>query len=314
MLSDATNKTIKETIRKSVTVTLSTPTLTFSYETSNELGRGAHAVVYHGHNTKTSEPLAIKHYDIKKSKYSIETVERERAAMRALSDVWSPYLMTIVDVISPPFSTECHVVMQRVPAMTLGFFLTHNRASHSEIRRIMRQVAQGVELMHSCRLAHRDIKPSNISYDPVEQRAVIIDFGFAIHTLRDEIPLNETELFIGTPLYMPPETILQFANMPFKHDIYSLGCVLYALYAQHDIYHDVNDFLELRQRFIKQQFCGAHNDMSDAMAALFTTMTQPRFRERPSAKQVVAMFGPCSPDTSPSVSMSSSASSISDSS
>ena len=66
---------------------------------------------------------------------------------------------------------------------------------------IIREVLEGVDLMHRSDVIHRDLKPENIVRH--EGVSKISDFGWAVHS-----PDNLRETFCGTPLYMSPELLI----------------------------------------------------------------------------------------------------------
>src|SRR5262249_26644209 len=80
---------------------------------------------------------------------------------------------------------------------------------------------------------HRDLKPANIVLAPdpqVREMPKIIDFGLAKGFARERryTPLTRAGQLLGTPQFMAPE---QIAGRPVdeRTDVYSLGCVLYAM-------------------------------------------------------------------------------------
>lgn len=69
---------------------------------------------------------------------------------------------------------------------------------------------------------HRDLKPANILRSGNKWK--IADFGFAIRS-DSEI---KTKYNVGTPLYMPPEALIENVYS-VKSDIFSIGVILYEL-------------------------------------------------------------------------------------
>lgn len=78
---------------------------------------------------------------------------------------------------------------------------------------------------HQRGIAHLDIKLNNCTDEHV------LDFGFAEYVFESGLTLARVKKQKFTPLYRPPEVVLQF---PFdgKGDIWSLGCLLFSLYTK----------------------------------------------------------------------------------
>ena len=72
-------------------------------------------------------------------------------------------------------------------------------------------------------ILHRDIKPANIFL--LDDQVRIADFGFATFTSEKKI---QEKFNIGSPLYMPPESLLN-NEYSFESDIWSLGVVFYEM-------------------------------------------------------------------------------------
>ena len=62
--------------------------------------------------------------------------------------------------------------------MIVSSVIPHNLNQPSDIKAVILQLCQGVELLHSCQIVHRDIRPSNFL---LTKSGVIklTDFGFA---------------------------------------------------------------------------------------------------------------------------------------
>src|SRR6202035_2175981 len=72
-----------------------------------------------------------------------------------------------------------------------------------------------------------DVKPSNILIDQTG-RVWLTDFGIAL-ALSDEPRLTRTGTAVGAAVYMSPEQIVRPRDVDARTDIYSFGCVLYAM-------------------------------------------------------------------------------------
>lgn len=93
------------------------------------------------------------------------------------------------------------------------------------------QAAEALAAAHAGGVVHRDLKPANLFLQP-DGQLKICDFGIA-RTADTASGLTGTGTFIGTPAYMSPEQWLDGKSVDNRSDLYSLGCVLYALLVGH---------------------------------------------------------------------------------
>ena len=106
-----------------------------------------------------------------------------------------------------------------------GFFWKH-RSSFNEamIRRILFQVANGVNAIHQAGLLHRDLKPENILLDH-DLNVKLCDFGWSCE-IGDE---NTNCEKAGTLAFMSPEA-LEGKKQGKWSDVWSFGMLLYEMY------------------------------------------------------------------------------------
>ena len=87
-------------------------------------------------------------------------------------------------------------------------------------------VPRAIQIARNHRLGvlHRDIKPDNVML--VTRGPVIIDFGLAC--LRDESPVTQIGMCVGSPSYIAPERLL---GRPYdaRADLYAVGVILYEM-------------------------------------------------------------------------------------
>ena len=102
--------------------------------------------------------------------------------------------------------------------------------SEVEVLKILKDVLEVLDFVHSEGVIHRDIKPDNLIRRKQDQKIVLIDFG-AVRAMQDantkltadEKGESRFTVTIGTPGYMPSE---QCAGRPaYNSDIYALGMV-----------------------------------------------------------------------------------------
>ena len=88
------------------------------------------------------------------------------------------------------------------------------------------QAAEALQAAHAGHVVHRDLKPANLFVLDGGQLK-ICDFGIA-WAVDSTAHLTATGQAIGTPAYMSPEQC-RGQQVDERSDLYSLGCVLYAL-------------------------------------------------------------------------------------
>lgn len=102
------------------------------------------------------------------------------------------------------------------------------------VSQLLHDIANGVQyLHHKKRIIHRDLKLSNILLN-ARLQAKIADFGLAVDFSK---PVSsDANAICGTPSYLAPyfdcfmfSEILSDRNYGFAVDMWSLGCLMYAL-------------------------------------------------------------------------------------
>ncbi|CAH1102322.1 unnamed protein product [Psylliodes chrysocephalus] len=93
-----------------------------------------------------------------------------------------------------------------------------------ETRFYMKQIISGVHYLHHNRIIHRDLKLGNLFLND-DLIVKIGDFGLSA---KIEYEGERRKTLCGTPNYVAPE-ILTNKGHSFEVDIWSLGCIMYAL-------------------------------------------------------------------------------------
>lgn len=120
-------------------------------------------------------------------------------------------------------------------------------------RRIFRQLAAGVNHLHSCGAYHRDLKLENIVVDG-EFNVKIMDFGslkfddqlieIAADAGNDPMMVATTYGGVGTPGYTPPEVRTgreggRGGYKPAPFDVWSVGTILFYLVAGEEVFKKI---------------------------------------------------------------------------
>lgn len=194
------------------------------YRVIGELDRGGMAVVYHAKQLNPEREVALK---VMLPKFSGEREMRTRfqTEARAMAALEHPAIMPIYEVGES----------ERLPFFSMklaegGSLAARINKSKPEIRQVvdwMIEVAAAVHYGHQQGVLHRDLKPGNFLFDDRGQ-IYVSDFGVAKMMLGGDGELTQTEAFVGTPNYMPPELAGGVAKQAsVSGDLYSLGAVFY---------------------------------------------------------------------------------------
>jgi serine/threonine protein kinase len=207
------------------------------YRLEELIGRGGMGAVYRAMDLNLARPVAVKvmDEDIASKPDFQEQFQNEAKAAASLDHP------SIVHIFDSGFDRESpYMVMELIPGLSLGTYITQLAASKQVIRLdetllLATQVAEALGYAHRRGVLHQDVKPDNILVKESDQlvrpdepllRAVLTDFGLA-KLKRGDIVINEGEV-VGTLDYMSPEQLLG-QPMDGRSDIYSLGVVLFQL-------------------------------------------------------------------------------------
>lgn len=90
------------------------------------------------------------------------------------------------------------------------------------IKKMIRQVLEGLRVIHDSGLIHRDIKPGNIIVDIPSMDIRIIDFGLA----EFHFPNKSHNYRIATKPFKPPEILVNYRQYNQSFDMWGVGCLL----------------------------------------------------------------------------------------
>ncbi|ORZ15847.1 hypothetical protein BCR42DRAFT_451768 [Absidia repens] len=206
------------------------------YYVGKTLGKGASGRVKLGIHKHTGEQVAIK--IISKAHLAAnpaieKAVRREIAIMKLIRH---PNVMTLVDVIDDPHSSDINLILEYVQGGELFEYLVgKGRLGDAEARKHFQHIILGLDFCHHHLICHRDLKPENLLLDS-KNNIKIADFGMA--SLQPTGSMLETSC--GSPHYASPEIV---AGMPYNgsaSDIWSCGVILFALLTGHLPFDDEN--------------------------------------------------------------------------
>lgn len=197
------------------------------YEVERFIGSGGMGVVFKAYDTELNRPVAVKLLTpyLAENGSARKRFAREARAAAAVVDEHVVAIHNVEpgeDPQHPPF-----LVMKYIAGGSLQQRLDRDGPLDvCEILRIGMQTAKGLAAAHAQGLIHRDVTPSNILLDEGVDRALLTDFGLA--RAEDDACLTRSGFHPGTPHYMSPEQVRGEA-IDGRSDLFSLGCVLYAM-------------------------------------------------------------------------------------
>lgn len=124
-----------------------------------------------------------------------------------------------------------YIISEFLEDKSMEDILAMNRRPLEEKTRMVRQIAEGLEITHRAGYAHLDVKPKNAVHSEKTGEVKIMDFGTA-KRINSALPGTHV---IGTPDYMAPEMICG-CNADPRMDIFSLGVILYQMLEEHHPY------------------------------------------------------------------------------
>ena len=193
------------------------------YEIEVEIGAGAFATTYRGHDRRLDRTVAIKVLSREYARDPSYAQRFEREAQTAASISHG----NVVDVYD--FGQQgdtLYIVMQYVAGEDLKHLITREGPlSPDRARDIAIQILDGLDAIHRAGIIHRDIKPQNILIG-ADGRARVADFGIAQIELDSGLTTAGTT--IGTAAYMAPEQA-EGGRTTAETDLYAVGVVLYEM-------------------------------------------------------------------------------------
>jgi serine/threonine protein kinase len=199
------------------------------YEVLGVLGEGGMGIVFKAFDESLRRFVAIKVLSPRLASSQKARLRFIREA-RAAAAINHPNVVTIHAVNNQgdlPF-----LVMEYIAGSSLRQRIRQGPALEpGEVLRIAAQIAKGLAAAHEHGVIHRDIKPANIMLEAGVERVKITDFGLAIAAMNLSGITSQGQL-VGTPAYMSPEQINAQPVEP-RSDLFSLGCVMYAMFAGH---------------------------------------------------------------------------------
>jgi serine/threonine-protein kinase PpkA len=204
------------------------------YNVVHIIGQGGQAQVFLAEREHDGLRVALKVLNraLRNDPVFLERFVREYKLVASLD---SAYVARIYD---QGFTGDYpYIAMEFLPSGTLAARIREGLTTRAALR-VVSQICQALDAIHSRGIVHRDLKPANILFR-ADGRPVLVDFGLARDMKVQSTLTIAGHQFIATPRYMSPEQCLGH-TVDARSDLYSLGAVLYEMITGTKIYDGAN--------------------------------------------------------------------------
>ncbi|KAF7306861.1 Protein kinase domain-containing protein [Mycena indigotica] len=206
----------------------------FQWVKGELIGQGSYGRVFLGLTTG-GELMAVKQVETPQTASDrvnprqlevVEALKLESRALQLLGD--HENIVQYLGFEETP--ATLNIFLEYIPGGTISSCLSrHGRFEQNVCKHFTRQIAAGLEFLHSKKVLHRDLKGDNIL---VETSGIckISDFGISkFSEAQDNQAFTELR---GTVFWMAPEVVdARKRGYDSKVDIWSLGCVLLEMWS-----------------------------------------------------------------------------------
>ncbi len=195
------------------------------YRVEGILGRGGMGTVYKGSHSRSGDKVAIK---VIAAAVADQARFRRRfdAEIETLKRLKHPHIVELLG-----YGEEQGLLFYSMEYVAGHSLLEHMRQHRvlpwEDVIQIGIETAAALKHAHDLGIIHRDLKPANLMVSDQGQ-IKLTDFGIA--KFFGSTDMTAAGSVIGTADYMPPEQA-EGKTITTRSDLYSLGCVMYALLA-----------------------------------------------------------------------------------
>lgn len=164
---------------------------------------------------------------------SVDLREQAGYLDRFLLEEWVARRLDSAHVLKPCANSRprqhLYVAMEYIDGQTLAqWMVDHPRPGLDTVRRLVEQIAKGLQAFHRKEMLHQDLRPENIMIDRTGT-VKIIDFG-AVHVagLAESTREAQAQAIVGALQYAAPEYFIGEAGTP-RSDLFSLAVLAYQM-------------------------------------------------------------------------------------
>jgi predicted Ser/Thr protein kinase len=189
------------------------------------IGSGGMGIVYKAHDRSLEEDVALK---VLRPEFAMtrEAARRFQSEIKLARKVSDRHVCRIYEYGED--GGLRYICMELVDGVNLKQLVQdQGPLPHPDAYEASIQIADGLSAIHEAGVIHRDLKTPNIMRD-TRGLVRLMDFGIAREM--ESAGLTMAGQVMGTPEYMSPEQALG-QKLDFRTDIYSLGIVIFELFA-----------------------------------------------------------------------------------
>lgn len=197
------------------------------------LGRGAVGEVYLARHRLTGAEVALKLIP-SRLVGSTTGLQRFHREVSVANRIGHPGMVRVHDAGWSEVDDTYYLAMERLIGQSLGAWTQSADFDAWRGVEIVRAMLEPLAAAHAAGIVHRDLKPDNVflHHDPHTGQQVVklLDFGIA----RDQRELQSAtlaDITLGTPAFMSPEQATSARDATPASDVWSVGIMLYRLYA-----------------------------------------------------------------------------------
>ena len=201
-------------------------TLLPAYEILSIIGKGGMGAVYQGRQKSLDRLVAIKLLPPEAADNDMEFVARFKNEARTMAKMNHPAIVHVYD-FGETLDGQLYIVMEYIDGTDVAKMLqSQGKLPPEHALAISAHVCDALQYAHTHGVVHRDIKPANILLN-MEGQIKVADFGLAKTTDTSQAGLTKTNMAMGTPDFVAPETLTPGMNVDGRADLYAVGVMLY---------------------------------------------------------------------------------------
>lgn len=215
------------------------------YRILNILGQGGFGITYLAEQTGLGMKVAIKEFFLKgscqrdssTSEVSVPVTDNKelvskcqkkfKSEARKIASLNNDHIINIIDIFDE--NGTSYYVMKYLSGGSLANRVQNGPLPEQVALKVIKEVSDALESIHSHGLLHLDIKPANILFDE-RDRAVLIDFGVSKYVDSQDDTTTTSSLVGFSRGFAPLEQVnATISSLTAATDLYALGATLYNL-------------------------------------------------------------------------------------